>query len=281
MDYVIITPAKNEEKYIRYTLDSVVNQTLKPVEWIIVNDGSTDRTAEIVEEYVKKHVWIKLITIRKNEKRAPGSKVVRAFYSGYTKIKKDYDVISKLDADLTLPINYFRKVIDSFQDEKKVGLCGGYCKINKKGKWIKEKTASYHVRGAFKAYRREAFEDIGGFDEVLGWDGLDQMKLLHKGWNIKVLDLSVKHHRVTGEESDISDLNFELGVACYKKGYSWFITLIHAIVSLIRKKKVKPFIMMLKGYYHATIIKEKKNVDKDLEKFIRKFQLNRIIKFKL
>ena len=69
MDYVIITPAKNEEKYIRYTLDSVVNQTLKPVEWIIVNDGSTDRTAEIVEEYVKKHVWIKLITIRKNEKR--------------------------------------------------------------------------------------------------------------------------------------------------------------------------------------------------------------------
>ena len=136
MDYVIITPAKNEEKYIRYTLDSVVNQTLKPVEWIIVNDGSTDRTAEIVEEYVKKHVWIKLITIRKNEKRAPGSKVVRAFYSGYTKIKKDYDVISKLDADLTLPINYFRKVIDSFQDEKKVGLCGGYCKINKKGKWM-------------------------------------------------------------------------------------------------------------------------------------------------
>lgn len=109
MKYVIITPAHNEEKYIKYTLDSVTVQTIKPAQWIIVDDGSTDTTAEIVQNYVKKYPWIKLIKNNPIENaRRGGTKVVQAFKFGYQALDEvDFDFIVKLDADLTLPPNYF------------------------------------------------------------------------------------------------------------------------------------------------------------------------------
>lgn len=281
--YAIITPAKNEENYIENTLHSICTQTIKPTEWIIVNDGSTDRTKEIVENYAQKYPWIRLINNDTyHEKRAGGSKVVRAFYEGYNSIENhDYDFIVKLDADLTLPKNYFEEVSKCFENNLKVGLCGGYCVVEKNGKLVKEKSAGYHLRGPIKSYRKECFEDIGGLKPVLNWDGLDEMTTMFKGWTIKILPLQVFHHRPTSTTINRGLFSsFRSGKEYYCNSYDFFLAILRSITF---GKRTMPYmisgIIFLFGFITAFCLREKKHVDKKLEKYIRSFQYNRIFKF--
>jgi len=280
MRYVVITPAYNEQEYIKYTLDSVINQTLKPFQWIIVNDGSTDKTGEIVQDYVKEYSWIKLIDLQKNDLRACGSKVVRAFNVGYESLKTDdYDFIVKLDADLTLPKNYFEKVAMTFRSDPEIGLCGGYCVNEKNGELVKERSPSYHIRGAFKSITKQCWEEIGGFKEILGWDGIDEMTAMYKGWKTKTIDLSVVHHRPTASAYNPFELSKRLGIANYQNGANVFLAIVRTIVRLF---KSEPYIVVgagfFVGYFTAFIHKEEKNVNKDLARFINKFHLNRIFR---
>ncbi len=280
--YLIITAAKNEENYIENTLKSVCQQTVLPIQWIIVNDGSTDRTSEIVRKYTKNYSWIKLINNDNyNEKRAGGAKVVRAFYVGYDSLSShDYDFIVKLDADLTLPQNYFEEVAKEFRNNSKVGLCGGYCSIEKNGKLVKESSASYHLRGPIKAYRKECFDQIGGLKPMLNWDGIDEMTAMFKGWDVKILPLQVIHHRPTSTEINrgIKSLVFS-GRVYYKNGHDLLLALLKAFHISVRKKPlVLSGLIFYFNFIYAMIKNEPKNVDKQLAKFIRNFQYNRILR---
>ncbi|MCB0395335.1 MAG: glycosyltransferase family 2 protein, partial [Flavobacteriales bacterium] len=196
MKYYIITPAKNEEQYIRLTLESMVKQTVKPEKWIIVNDGSTDRTLEIAEEYAAKHPWIQIISLdNKGEQRSYGSKVIRAFNAGYRLITdNDYGFIVKLDADLSFPETYFQQIGEAFDADPKLGLCGGYV-LERPDEYEIKKTRFPRVEGALKSVRKACFDDIGGFVEENGWDGLDILMALHKGWEMRNIDVKVTHHR--------------------------------------------------------------------------------------
>lgn len=182
-NYIVITPAHNEESYIRFTLDSVVAQTSLPAQWVIVDDGSTDGTASIVRDYADKHPWIKLVKNSPHDtKRQGGGNVVRAFNYGYQALDiTDFEFIVKLDADLTLPPNYFEEVGKSFLSEPGIGLCGGFLTAPSNGTWKNEGTASYHLRGAIKAYRKKCFDQIGGLVVTLNWDGIDEMKAMSLG----------------------------------------------------------------------------------------------------
>lgn len=278
MNYIIITPAHNEENYIHFILDSVVKQTLLPEQWIIVNDGSVDRTSKIVDKYQKKFEWIKLINNTNKEKRALGSKVIKAFYAGFNTIKnKSYDFIVKLDADLTLPQNYFEEVAKGFRNDPKVGLCGGYCSVERNGEFVREKSAKYHSRGSIKAYRKKCFDQIGGLKPILGWDGIDEMTAMMLGWRIRVLPLEVIHHRKTNTSVNFTKLRFECGEASYKNGDTIIIAFSRMIYRLFQGKIVNS-LAGFSGYLYAMIFREKKNIDKNLEKFIRNFQYNRIKK---
>lgn len=279
MKYIIITPAKDEEKYIEYTLKSVCAQTQKPKQWIIVNDGSTDRTAEIVEKYTKEYSWIKLINNNAiNEDRAEGSKIVRVFYVGYNSlINHDYDFIVKLDADLTLLKNYFEVIANEFQKNEKIGMCGGYCSIRRNGVLIKEKSAKYHLRGAIKAYRKECFEDIGGITPILGWDGLDEMTAMYKGWTVKILDISVELHRDTCILYNPYLLYYKRGVAFHRLGSSIVLLFIRSLVRIKNKPYFIGSFLMIVGYFVSLCKRNKKYVDKELAKFINRFHYKRII----
>lgn len=281
MKYVIITPTKNEEKYIEYTLRSVCAQTLKPKEWIIVNDGSADRTAEIVEKYIESNSWIKLINNNTvNEKRSVGSKVVRAFYVGYDSLKNhDYDFIVKLDADLTLPKNYFEVVSEEFYSNKKLGICGGIIfYYNKNNRMIKEKVALYHVRGALKAYRKKCFEDIEGLKPVLGWDGIDEMTAMMKGWEIRILPLEVIHHRLTGKEGGLLKTRIKNGKGFYIIGYHPFFLLLRTIYKVLEQPYVIGSILTLLSFIKCYFDKNINHIDnKELIKFIRKKQIKRLL----
>lgn len=129
--YSIVIPAHNEEEFIRITLDSLVNQTLLPYEVIVVNDNSTDTTQAIIEEYITKYPWIKLLNRISKGEHQPGSKVINAFLAGYEIVKNDFDIIVKLDADLDIPANYFETILDHFNSDEKIGMAGGFAYIEK------------------------------------------------------------------------------------------------------------------------------------------------------
>lgn len=278
--YVIITPANNEENYIKFTLDSVVAQSIHPEQWIIVDDGSTDNTGKIIQEYAKMYNWIKYVKNYPEDKnRKGGGKVIRAFNCGYAAVdNKEFQFIVKLDADLTLPSNYFEEVGRCFASNPIVGLCGGILTIQSKGKWQKEPNASYHLRGAIKAYRKECFLQIGGLDETLHWDFLDEMKAMSRGWQIKILPLEVRHHRKTSTSINKGLRNsFIIGKQHYKHGYDLFLAFFRSITFGFRTRPlILSSLAFLSGFIYCCVMDPKKEVDSALEKFIRKFQYTRI-----
>lgn len=281
MNYVLITPAKNEGAYIQHTLESISRQTLLPLEWIIVDDGSTDNTAELVEQFSQTHSWIRLVKrATGSEVRSGGGKVVRAFLQGYSAIKTvSYDFLVKLDADLTLPQDYFEKVAQCFAADPRVGLCGGTVLNVVNGALIPEKTAPHHVRGAFKAYRRECYEQIGGLKTVWSWDGMDQMELMFHGWKTQVLPIEVIHHRPTTSAYKILPHRRETGREFYRNGYLLDLALVKTVEYALRKPQITGGIAFLQGYLSAWVSREPKNVTQALARWMRRFQYRRLMGF--
>lgn len=276
--YIVITPAKDEAEYIEYTLRSIINQTVLPARWIIVNDGSADNTAEIVEKYIEKAGWIRLVNNEtSHEQRMGGSKVVRAFDMGYDLVKnEDYDFIVKLDADLTLPENYFEEVMEEFHADPELGLCGGYCVVEKGNGTVREKCADYHIRGAFKTYRKQCFEEIGGFKPIWAWDGIDEMEAMYKGWKTKNIELAVLHHRPTTAAYNPYAHAVKCGIESYKGGSDLGLTLVRMIKQMLQKPFVLGGLMFFTGFVKAWFKKEPKHVEPDFGKFIRRFHYKRL-----
>jgi len=281
MKYVVITPVKNEEKYIKETLESMINQCLRPDEWIIVDDNSTDMTCEIISEYLVFHQWIKLYkkTTSDNNERSGGSKIVGIFNWGMCKLKSnEYNIIVKLDADLSLPANYFSAIIKKFNSNPKLALCGGYCLIpDSTGNWIREYNNPDHVRGAFKAYRKEAFMEIGGLKAIWNWDGIDEMMLRYKGYQIETVELPVKHFRPTSTAYNPYKHSYKSGQEVYRMRYGWLVMAGKALNLM----KENPFVLkgacFIGGFLSSLIKRDKPILNSDLSKFIRQYYCNRII----
>lgn len=283
LNYVVITPACNELNYIQFTLDSVVAQTIQPAKWIIVDDGSTDGTGDVVQGYANKYHWIKPVKKSPDEiKRQGGGKVVKVFWLGYEALDiLDFEFIVKLDADLTLPQNYFEEVGAAFESDPRIGMCGGYLSELSNRVWKKDKVASYHLRGAIKAYRKKCFEEIGGIRPVDNWDFLDEMTAVYSGWSVKILPLGVRHHRLTSTSINNGlKFSFKMGQIYYKDGYDLFLL---ALRSVPYGLGTKPYLLssaaLILGFLSSCLTKPEKDVDAGLEKFIRKFQYNRIKKY--
>ena len=280
MKYTIITPVKNEASYIRFTLESVTNQSLMPLEWIIVDDGSTDETLLILREFERKHDWIKVIENKtKHEKRSGGAKIVRAFYVGYQEItNQDYEFIVKLDGDLKLSSNYFQDVANAFKSDPKIGICGGYI-LNKIGnKLIEEIKKDYHVRGALKAIRKKCFEEIGGFKEIWNWDGLDLMEAFRLGWKSKVIDVPVIHYKPTSSAYNSIKFQFKCGWYAYKLRNNITLTLFRSARVINKKPYFFSAILYLSGYFYSYLKNEDAIINKELGDYTNNFHINRIKK---
>ena len=196
---VIISPCRDEEKFVRFTLNSVVNQTVRPDLWLIVDDGSRDRTAEIVAGYTAAHPWIRLVRRRRAGGRQLGPGVVNAFNAGLAALDGEpFDVIAKLDCDLEFGPDTFAAIMAAF-DHPKVGMASGTTLLLLGGKLLSERYTSFHVPGQAKFYRKMCFRDIGGLQCVYGWDIIDETDARRHGW----LTLSAPqpifiHHRLQG-----------------------------------------------------------------------------------
>lgn len=273
MNYYIIIPTYNEEKFISLTLQSLVEQTVLPSKVVVVNDGSTDKTEEIIQLFVEKYSFISLVNKTSEAIHLPGSKVIQAFNKGLEVIDDNYDFIVKADADLIFPSNYFETIINHFESDSSIGMVGGFAYIEKNGEWILENlTDKDHIRGAFKAYRKACFEQIGGLKPAMGWDTVDE--LLCKFYNWKVVTdatLKVKHLKPTGANYNQA-ARFKQGEAFYRLGYGFWITIIASLKLALLKKKPFLFLDYLQGFWKAKSAKKTLMVSLEQAKFIRNYR---------
>lgn len=199
--YIIVSPVKDEERYVERTIRSVIDQTLKPVLWVIVDDGSRDSTPEIIRRYLSTHPFIRLVSNPNAGVRQPGSAVIRAFNYGYESIgASDYDFIVKLDCDLSFEPDYFENLLGRFKVDRRLGIASGvYLEMGKGGAWNEVAMPFYHAAGASKVIRRKCFEEIGGFIVAAGWDTVDEIRAMTLGWNTgHFVDLKMNHHKSEG-----------------------------------------------------------------------------------
>ncbi len=199
---VIISPVRNEEKFISQIIDSITSQTVKPVEWIIVDDGSIDRTLDIVNKATQTYNWIHVVKKPDRGLRSVGPGVVEAFYYGYERIRnKDYDFICKMDADIKIEPRYFETLLTFFAKDHYLGAASGKPFLKENGKLIEERTHDEMVAGQINFYRRKCFEDIGGFVKEVHWDGIAFHQARIKGWrtcSIRHPHLNFLHKRLMG-----------------------------------------------------------------------------------
>ena len=281
MKIAVITPAYNEENYIQRTLESVTRQTLKPDCWMIVDDGSTDTTLDLVTPFQKSNPWIQTKRRPKKFGHEAGAAVVRAFHYGLERLPfQDFDIIFKLDADLTLPENYFERVVEEYAGNTNLGMCGGICVIKDSRGYIYEPISDTdHLRGAVKSYRSACFEQIGKVRAVYGWDTLDELLALYNGWEVKVLpELRVIHHRRTHTESKSLKIYLKTGRSFHIMGYGTVLAFISSLKQIAMPPKVLSSVFMVAGYLGAWVSNQPKAVSPEEGRFIRSYRFKRAIK---
>jgi len=278
MRYVIITPVRDEEQYIGETINSVCSQTVRPTEWIIVNDGSSDHTGQIVDGYASEHPWIRVVHRENRGFRKSGGGVMEAFYEGYKTLQcKEWDFLVKLDADLTFAPDYFEKCFEYFRRDPELGIGGGEIRHQIEGELKAEKNPRFHVRGATKIYRRPCWEAIGGLWAASGWDTIDEVKANMKGWKTYTFtDLGLVHHRFTGSEEGFVRDRVKHGVACYVSGYHPLFVVASCARRLFQKPLVIGSCAIMYGFLKSYVTRPLRLKDRSYFTYIRGQQLRRL-----
>ncbi len=279
MRFLIIIPAHNEEDNLPFTLDSLQLQSNKNFKVVVVNDGSTDRTSEVIGKYIQTDVRFETIDLQKSEHQ-PGSKVVHAFKKGLqTQIIDEFDIICKFDADIILPEDYLETVANAFKNNPEYGLVGGLLYVEKDGNWIYEGNSNkHHVRGPMKAYRKECFIQIGGLRETLGWDNIDSILLENLGWKEIVLPrLHVKLIKVKGADYTIRPADY-YGRYFYFLGLYRFLAYIASSKEAMKSKSVTFFFDIIKAYENCRSGKMELKITKEEQKAINDKRWNMLKK---
>ncbi|MGH8615861.1 MAG: glycosyltransferase family 2 protein [Gammaproteobacteria bacterium] len=221
--YVVISPIRNEEEYLALTIASMCAQTAKPLKWVLVDDGSSDRTGALIEEAAKQHPWIVAVHRKDRGSRQAGAGVIEAFYDGYDLVANDqWDFIAKFDGDLSFGPDYFESCLREFQADLNLGIAGGTCCKVIDGRLVAEfgGEPAFHVRGPTKIYRRQCFDSIDGLIQAPGWDTVDQVKANMLGWKTLTFQhIHLVHHRPTGGAYGSWANWIKNGLANYIAGY--------------------------------------------------------------
>lgn len=241
--YVLITAAHDEEAYIEETILSVVCQTLPPKRWVIVIDGSTDRTEEIVLKYAKIYTFIDLLPLREKHKRNFEAQV-HAINAGYHQIKHlDFDFVGNLDADVSFDSDYFSCLVERIERNPDVGLTGGFIYEKVAGEFQSRKTnTSRSVAHAIQFFRRECYDSIGGYIPLRygGPDWCAEVMARMKGWCVESLpELPVFHHRPTGGGTGPLRYSYQQGFMAYSLGSHPLFE----VVKCIRRMRLRPYVL--------------------------------------
>jgi len=275
--YLLISPCRDEDKYMRQTLDSVISQSIPPTKWVIVDDGSTDSTPQILAEYQLKHHWIKVVTRSNRGRRAVGPGVVDAFYSGYETINPDaHDYLCKLDLDLRLPPRYFEILMESMMTNPHIATCSGKAYVEEDGRLVAERHGDDMSLGMTKFYRVSCFRKIGGFVREVMWDGIDCHRCRMNGWIACSWDepeLRFVHLRPMGSsQQSIYKGRMRHGYGQYFMGTGFLFMAASAIYRINQKPYVLGSVAMIWGWLKAAFEGKPRYEDATFRKFLRRYQ---------
>ena len=279
MKVCVIIPVFNEQDFIKKSVESLIDQTIKPAEVIYVNDNSTDNSKNIIKNLIGKCEWIRVIDHKSFQEHVPGSKVIEAFNFGLKNLETQFDIICKFDGDIILPKNYIEKIIEIFNEKEKVGIAGGNLYVQKNGKWIYENIAAKtHVRGPIKAYRAECFNDINALKSSIGWDTVDVLLAQKKGWLIYTdKNLIVKHLKPTGQKYSLHSKILQ-GESLYKMRFGFILSILSLLKSSLNNYSLSRLFFGLIGYC-VSFLKQKPFIVTDEEGvYIRNFRWKVIYK---
>jgi GT2 family glycosyltransferase len=274
--YALITPVRDEESFIGDMIESIGAQTVPPAKWVIVDDGSRDRTAEIVLSYIPRFSYIQLVRLPPRDERLAGGEGAIPNALRCVDISQ-YDFLARFDADLLFTQDYIANLLKEFSRDPKLGIAGGGLYIEKNGTFELERNPEHHVRGALKMYRRRCFEDVGGLTTEIGWDTIDEVRAWTNGWTTRSFnELRVIHRRPTGE-----------GIAAWRvyreRGRGEYLTWSHPLFVLAKAVKtclaerslIKP-LCYLTGFLTSCLRRESRMSDAAFTRARRGQQIGRL-----
>jgi glycosyltransferase involved in cell wall biosynthesis len=278
--YVVITPVRNEENNLPHTVESFVAQTIQPAIWIIVDDGSTDKTDSIADAAAARYPWIRVVHRKDRGFRQPGTGVVEAFYDGLASLgETTWDYLIKFDGDLAFAPDYFQRCFEKFDENERLGIGGGLICRREAENLVVESNGdpAFHVRGATKIYRRSCWEQIGGLMKAPGWDTIDELKANMLGWETRTFE-ELKVHQL--KDTGSADGNWRNWV---KNGLANYITGYHPLFMLVKCLKrvfARPYGIgagalawgFLSGYVRGT----RRVDDPELIRYVQKQQFRKL-----
>ncbi len=281
--YVVVTPARNEARSIEMTIQSVVAQTARPLRWVIVSDGSTDATDDIVKKYAAVHDWIELVRMPEREERHFAGKVY-AFNAGQARVKElPYEVIVSLDADITFDENYFSFLLEKLVADPALGLVGTPFRETSNEVYDYRFVSIEHVSGACQVFRRECFEGIGGYVPVKGGaiDNIAVIAARMKGWKTRTFTEKVCiHHREMGTaQRGVLHARFKFGAKDYAIGNHPAWELFRTLYQTTKKPFLVGGLALGAGYLWATVRRAERPVSRELMAFHRREQMERLKRF--
>lgn len=277
--YVLVTTARDEEKHLPLTIESVLIQDPLPLEWVLVDDGSVDATGKIAEEASQKHSWIKVVRRLSNRRRSFDS-VVSAINKGIQAISRsEYKFLGILDADVLLPPGYFAEILTAFNQNPNLGIAGGI--VLDPGESLSRLPRNVHdIPGATQFFRRECYESLGGLIPLQdgGWDMLSCTYARMQGWQTKMLThLVVKHLKPRNEFCGLWFKRFaKFGIRDRALGYDPFFELLKCIDRIRDRPWLIGSALWFVGYIYACIFGESISISPRVLRYIRAEQRRRI-----
>lgn len=276
-NYVLISPCRNEAMYMRQTLELVIAQSVRPAKWIIIDDGSSDQTPQILEEFRRKIDWIEVVTRKDRGQRSVGPGVIDAFYAGYETINPDdYEYFCKLDLDLSVPPRYFEILIERMAANPRIGTCSGKAYVEHNGHLFEEWHGDETSLGMTKFYRAACFKAIGGFVREVMWDGIDCHRCRMNGWiacSWDELDLRFLHLRPEGSsQHSVYKGRMRHGAGQYFMGTGFIYMAASAIYRIMQRPYVLGSLAMLWGWMKSGLEGRPRYQDSQFRDFIRRYQ---------
>jgi poly-beta-1,6-N-acetyl-D-glucosamine synthase len=277
--YLVVSPCRDEAKYMRRTLESVAAQSVPPTLWVIVDDGSTDDTPRILEEYAPRLPFLRVVRIGDRGQRAVGPGVVEAFYRGLEGVDLDgYDYVCKLDMDLDLPPRYFECLMQRMDAEPRLGCTSGkpWFHHPRTGALVPEAIGDEVSVGASKFYRVACFREIGGFVREVMWDGIDCHRARMLGWIVESVEreeLRFLHLRPMGSsQKGIWAGRVRDGFGQWFMGTSPLFMLARAAYRLPQHPVLTGSVAMLWGYLSSAVRRAPRHEDPEFRRFLRRYQ---------
>jgi glycosyltransferase involved in cell wall biosynthesis len=281
MNYVVVTPVRNEQDHFPRTIASMITQTMRPARWVIVDDGSQDRTGALADASARTHPWIRVVHRKDRGRRSPGTGVIEAFYEGYALLDEaGWSFLAKLDGDVEFESDYFEKCLRRFAADEELGIGGG--RVYRRASGILEEDSpddpAFHVRGATKIYRRGAWEAIGGLLRAPGWDGLDELKANMCGWKTYSFpELKVVQLKATGSADGTWRNHVKNGLSDYISGYHPLFMIAKCAKRFFhRPLHLEPWGLIC-GFISGYLQKVPQTPDRKLIKYLRRQQMNRLL----